>query len=433
MKKVLIITYYWPPSGGVGVHRCLKFTKYLRRFGWEPIVYVPENAQYPYFDDTNFKDIPENLTVIKQAILEPFGAFKLISGRKKEASLTNPVHVRDKKVPLIDDLAIWIRGNFFIPDARSLWIKPSVKFLTKYLKENPVDAILTDGPPHTNTYIACKLSQKLNIPWLADFQDPWTQVDYYKLLKLTRWADRKHREMEQEVFKTANKITIASPSWKTDIEKIGAKNVDVIFWGYDEDDFKFPVKSLDLKFTIVHAGMLGYDRNPEIFFGALKHLKDELEGFSQNLEIRLAGPVDFSVKKSLENNGLAENTIYLGTVKRPIVLQTIASAHIQLLPLNIADNAKGRIPGKLFENIRVQRPILCLGPTDSDVSGIIAETETGESFRYEDFNGIKKFIEKRYQLFLQGKNSVNASAYTQYSVENQTKKIAEYLNEIVKY
>lgn len=429
-KKVLVITYYWPPSGGVGVHRCLKFVKYLRQFGWEPVVFIPENAHYPYYDDTNFKDIPDNLTIIKQPITEPFRMFKLLSGRNKNQVMTNPVHVRDKKVPVIDNLAIWIRGNFFIPDARSLWIKPSVNILSGYLKENPVDAILTDGPPHTNTMIGCYLSQKLHIPWLADFQDPWTQVDYYKLLMLTPWADRKHRRLEQLVFKTAKKITIASPTWKIDLESIGAQNVDVIFWGYDEDDFSASKPEPDSDFSLVHAGMLGYDRNPATLFKVLAQLKSDIDGFAGKLVIKLAGPVDFSVIEQIKQSGLLENTTLSGTIQRPAVIDMISKAHIQLLPLNIAENAKGRIPGKLFENIRVERPVLCLGPNGSDVSKIIREVNAGRSYEYDDFEGIKNFVIERYQLFLQHKNEYKLNDFSQYSVKNQTGKIAQYLNQI---
>ncbi|MCD6367231.1 MAG: glycosyl transferase family 1, partial [Bacteroidales bacterium] len=236
MKKVLIISYYWPPAGGISVLRTLKFTKYLRKFGWEPIVYAPQNASYLYLDKNNFDDIPENIEIIRRKILEPFNLFRILTGRNKNDT-SNPVYATSRK-SFLDNFSIWLRGNFFIPDARCLWIKPSVKFLTGYLKENPADAILTDGPPHTNTVIGMRLAQKFNIPFLADFQDPWTQVDYYKMMKIGKRADKKHHRLEQEVFRVAKKITIASPTWAKDLEKIEAKNVDTIYYGYDEEDFK---------------------------------------------------------------------------------------------------------------------------------------------------------------------------------------------------
>ena len=332
-KRVLIITYYWPPSGGVGVHRCLKFAKYLRDFGWEPVVYTAENAHYPYFDDTNFVHIPEGITILKQPIWEPYNLFKLASGRKPSSAMNNPVHVRDKRT-WVDNLAIWIRGNFFIPDARKFWIKPSVKYLSKWLKNNHIDAVLSDGPPHTNTVIACRLSKKFNIPWLADYQDPWTQVDYYKLLKLIRCAHKKHVRMEQDAFNTAAKTTIASPTWKKDLESIGAQNVDVIFWGYDEQEFQAVKPNLDTKFSITHAGMLGFDRLPETFFKVLGDMKQEVEGFSENLSIQFPGMVDYSIVEELKKNNLFENSWLPGTISRTEAIERTFNSQVLFLPLN---------------------------------------------------------------------------------------------------
>ncbi|MGI6479115.1 MAG: glycosyl transferase family 1 [Salinivirgaceae bacterium] len=430
-KKVLIITYYWPPSGGVGVHRCLKFAKYLRDFGWEPVVYTAENAHYPYFDDTNFVHIPEGITILKQPIWEPYNMFKLASGRKPSSAMNNPVHVRDKRT-WVDNLAIWIRGNFFIPDARKFWIKPSVKYLSKWLKENHIDAILSDGPPHTNTVIACRLSKTFNIPWLADYQDPWTQVDYYKLLKLTRWAHKKHVRMEQEAFNTAAKTTIASPTWKKDLESIGAKNVDVIFWGYDEQEFQAVTSNLDAKFSITHAGMLGFDRLPETFFKVLGDMKKETESFSENLSIQFPGMVDYSIVEELRKNNLLENCWLPGTISRTDAIERTFNSQVLFLPLNKAENAQGRIPGKLFECLRARRPILVLGPNNSDVKKIVEQNFSGNSFEYDDYKGIRTFVENRYNLFLNNNNSVQSANIEQYSVKNQVGKVAEYLNEISK-
>ncbi len=430
MKKVLIISYYWPPSGAIGVHRCLKFAKYLRDFGWEPIVYTAENAQYPYFDESNFKHIPEGMEVLKGKIIEPFRIFKVLSGRKKSDVLYNPVQIRDKKQKFIDKAGIWVRGNFFIPDARFLWIKPSLRRLSNYLKNNKVDAILSDGPPHTNTVIACKLAKKFNIPWLADYQDPWTQVDYYKEFKIGKLADKKHRKLEQEAFRTASKTTIASPSWKKDLEAIGAKNVDVIFWGYDTDDFNGLKAQPKNEFIISHAGLLGFDRNPETFFKILKELKAENKEFAKKMKIILAGSVDFQVKETIEEAGLQENTEYLGSIARTNAIQLTLNSSILLLPLNKADNAKGRIPGKLFEQMYAKVPILCFGPENSDVKNILNQTKTGKSFEYDDYTGIKNFIINTFERFTANDIKNNPPDISEYHVKNQVSKIAAYLDEI---
>lgn len=411
------------------MHRCLKFAKYLRDFGWEPVVYVPENASYPYLDESNYKDVPEGITILKKPIREPFSLFKKLSGRKKTDS-ANPVYVRDKKHGLIDKLAIWIRGNWFIPDARALWIRPSVRFLKKYLKANPVDAILTDGPPHTNTVIGCRLSQATGIPWLADFQDPWTQVDYYSMLRIGKQADRKHRKLEQETFRTASKITIASPTWAKELEAIGAKNVDPVFWGYDEDDFPQPFPPANDTFSIVHAGLLGYDRRPDTLIKLLGKLKNENPEFGNLLRIKFAGNVDYAITSMIKNAGLDENYEAPGNIPRPKALDMTLRAQMLLLPLNLANNVKGRIPGKLFENLRAQKPILCLGPADSDVAKIIAETNAGTTCDYDDEVCLREFIEKRFELFKQGKNYISTENIKKYSVPNQVQKLAGFLDQI---
>ncbi|MDL2262058.1 glycosyl transferase family 1 [Bacteroidales bacterium OttesenSCG-928-I21] len=431
MKKVLIISYYWPPSGGIGVHRSLKFAKYLQDFDWKPIIYAPSNAQYEYCDETNYKDIPENITVIRRKIWEPFGIFKKISGRKKTDS-ANPVYLRERKPKNIDKLAIWVRGNLFIPDARKFWINPSVRYLKKYLKENPIDAIFSDGPPHTNTMIACKLSKATGVPWLMDFQDPWTQVDYYSMLKIGKRADKKHHKLEQKAFKTAKKTTIVSPTWKKDIENIGATNVDVIVWGYDEDDFPKKEIIFDEDFSIVHAGQLGFDRKPDTFIKVLGDLKKENPEFGQKLKIKFAGKVDYSIQELIETNNLTNNYLAFGNIPRPQALDITLKSHLLFLPLNKADNAKGRIPGKLFENMRSKRPIICLGPTDSDVANILNETNTGKTFEYDDYENIKNYVSSIFDKYLTNNNKVAVQNLEKYTVKNQTKLLADYLDKIKK-
>ncbi len=429
MKKVLIISYYWPPAGGISVLRTLKFVKYLRNFGWEPIVYAPSNAHYLYYDEKNFKDIPDNVKIIRRKIIEPFSLFKVLTGRKKDDT-SNPVYAKEKS-HFLDNLFIWIRGNFFIPDARCMWIKPSVKYLSKYLQNNPVDAILTDGPPHTNTVIGMRLAQKFNIPFLADFQDPWTQVDYYKLFKLTKIADKKHKKLEQEVFYTAKKITIASPTWARELEAIGAKDVDVIYYGYDEDAFKdIKPKNDNNSFTIFHGGILGNDRNPEMFFKVLKDLLKDNSILQKKLKIKFAGTIDINVKNEIEKNGLKDYFVDLGTLPRHEVLQLMVDSNLLLLPINKADNAKGRLPGKLYEYLRSFTPVLALGPKGSDVEKILKETKTGILCEYDDYdciyNFLKKILEEDINFLPQ------LEAIKSFDVKEQTKKIAGFLDEITK-
>ncbi|MCB0689021.1 MAG: glycosyltransferase [Saprospiraceae bacterium] len=431
LKKVLIISYHWPPSGNIAVLRCLKWTKYLREFGWEPIIYTAADAHYPNLDNSNHEDIPKGVQVIRRKIIEPYAFYKVLNNLPKNANVNNVFYVRPGKVGCMHHFSVWVRSNFFIPDARSWWIKPSVHFLLKYLDKNPVDAIISDGPPHTNTRIATELKKKLNIPWLADFQDPWTQADYFQKLSLTKWADQKHHRLEKEVFGLADKITIVSRHWKQKLEEIGAKNVSVIPWGYDPQDFEKSKHTQLPGFTITHLGTLGYDRNPQTFFRVLRKMGDQLKDFQAALKINLIGQIDVSVQKVIAEEGLLDATTIQDSVPRDQALEIMAQSPILLLLLNKQDNILGRVPGKLFEYLAVQRPILILGPPDSDAAEIIEKTGSGMIAAYDDTERIQKILIKFFEDFQSGVLKGNLNNHIEdFSVRNLTQQLATYLNDI---
>ncbi|MCU0387895.1 MAG: hypothetical protein MUE71_04755 [Chitinophagaceae bacterium] len=433
MKKVLIITYYWPPCGGIGVLRCLKFAKYLRQFGWEPVIFTAENAHYPSIDHSNNKDIPEGITILKQKIWEPYHIYKFITGQKADANVNNVFYASEKKPGILHNLSVWIRSNFFIPDARSLWIKPSVKFLLNYLKENPVDAIISNGPPHSNTRIATLVKKATGIPWLADFQDPWSQVDYFAMLKLTGWGRKKHLRMEQEVFRHANAISIVSPTWKGDLESIGAKNVQLLPWGFDAEDFEGLQPLQNPGFTITHTGILGSDRDPVELWEAINTFSKKQPGFLQELTLQLVGLVDTTVKESCEKWNLLTNVKLTGGVDRKTALAYTKGSSILLLVLNRQDNAEGRIPGKFFEYLASGRPIMAIGPENSDVARIMEESGAGYYCPFGKPEACLMAIEKLYDHY---NNSTLTGAkpeqISRYSNQFVTGKVAEILNSFQK-
>lgn len=431
MKKVLIITYYWPPSGGIGVLRCLKFAKYLRDFGWEPIIFTAEDAHYPSIDHSNNKDIPQGITILKQKITEPYHIYKVITGQKPDANVNNVFYASEKSKGTMHNLSVWIRSNFFIPDARALWINPSVKMLLTYLKKNPVDAIISNGPPHSNTRIATLLKKKTGIPWHADFQDPWSQVDYFSMLKLTRWGLKKHLKMEQEVFAYANSISIVSKSWAIDLEQIGAKNVKILPWGYDKNDFDGVEKMLFSGFSMVHAGILGNDRNPIELWEALHILQqDSPECFNQ-IQVHLYGLVDKTVSADIEQYRLTQTVKQPGSVSRNQAISAMMGSSVLLLLLNRQENAAGRIPGKFFEYLAAGRPILAIGPKESDIADLMAETSSGF---YVPFGDIKACLSALYQLLHHYKKDTLSGAeketIAQFSNKAITGKLAEILNNL---
>ncbi len=391
-KKVIIVTYYWPPAGGIGVLRCLKIAKYLLRHGWEPVIFTSSTKAYQFLDPNNNADVPAGIEVIRVSAFNPIAFFKRISGRKKEVPLIDIMATPAVRNRWIDGLGIWIRGNFFIPDARSLWIRPATRSIRKWLKTHRADAIFSDGPPHTNTVVANNIAEEFNLPWVADFQDPWTQVDYYGHMKIGPRADRIHRRLEQRVFGRADFITIASPTWASDLKAIGAQEVGVLYYGYDEEDFTDYAPQQTKQPVVFHGGLLGDDRYPAPLVEALSQLKQE--GFAplEDLKIKLAGGVSPNVVARISEAGFEKELTLLGMVSRDDVIREMAQAGFLLLPVNIASNCKGRIPGKLFEMMRSGKPILALGPIDGDVAHLLRITGTGETFAYDDVEGVKQFL-----------------------------------------
>jgi len=432
MKKVLIISYYWPPAGGIAVHRCLKFAKYLREFGWEPIICTAENPEYPVLDEGNFKDIPNGVKILRTKIWEPYNLFKFITGKKKEERIHN-VFIEEEKPGFGHKLGIWIRGNIFIPDARKLWIRPSVKFLSNYLKENPVDVLFTNGPPQSTHMIAYGVKKNLGISWHADFQDPWTQVDYFPQLMLNPISKKIHEKKEQLVFRWADKITICSYTWKNDLESIGAKDVGVIVWGYDEDDFTNITIPLSKKFTLSHFGSLGPDRNAKTLWKALSIIANENKQFANDLEIELVGFVGHAIVDEIKSLGLTGNLNLSDHISRKETLERMHCSQILLLILNDMLNVNGRLPGKLFEYLASRRPMLVIGPEESDASKIVHGVNAGYTC---DFNNLEKTIntvKDLYEKFRQNNLPSNKTDISQYSNRSLTGKLASYLNEITEH
>ena len=415
MKRVLIISYYWPPAGGISVIRPLKLAKYISEFGWEPIVCTAENPHFPFEDENAAKDIPKNLEVLKVPIVEPYEIYKKLTGQKHKSALADVIQNAPKR-SFLHNLSVWIRGNFFIPDARCLWIKPVVNELTKYLKENPVDAIITTGPPHSVNRIGYLLNEKLQIPWLADLQDPWTQVDYYKHFKISKWAHRRHRKMENQIFDNADLITIVSNSWKTDLESIGASNVEVVPLGYDTTDFSENIK-LDSNFTLTHLGLLGEDRNPTILIEVIADLCKLDSNFSKYFRLQLVGKVNDRLKNLVKKLDLSEQVSFIGQVNRDEALEIMQASQLLLLLLNKAENVGGRIPGKVFEYFGSRRPVLSLGPNNTDIEKMLSESGAGENIDYSDKSQLKIYLLNQLNRFLN--EGIN---YTSNSVKKFTHK-----------
>ena len=425
MKKVLIITYYWPPSGGGGVMRWLKMQKYLPELGWQPVIYTPKNPDASVVDESLTDEIHPETIIIKTPIWEPYEGFRKLTGKKKgekfKAGYISEASSGDWK----SKLSVFIRGNFLIPDPRKFWIKPSVKFLTNYLKENPVDLIISTGPPHSMHLIALGLKKQFDIPWIADFRDPWTDIDFYDKLRLTNWADKKHRKLELKVLEKADHVVTVSPNCAKDLSKIPGKKVEVIHNGFDPEDFKDITISPENTFTIAHFGAFNRDRNPAALWKVLGELATKNEMFKEKLQIRLIGQTDDSVIHAIEKNGLKEKLVQTDHLPHKKGLEELAKSQVLLLPINDAPNARGILPGKMYEYMALKRPILAIGPPDSDFAEILSEAKAGVALNFDDSSGMKMVLENYFKLFNEGKLQIESAAIEKFSRKNLAQKFID--------
>ena len=426
-KKILIITYYWPPAGGPGVQRWLKFVKYLPDFGIQPIVYVPENPTYPIVDEKLVKEVSDKAIILKHTIFEPYQLASLFS-KNKTKKISSGIIPNQKKQSFLDKTFLWIRGNLFIPDARVFWVKPSVAFLEKYIVENTIDTIVTSGPPHSLHLIGLELKQKLNLKWFADFRDPWTTIGYHKSLRLSRFAAKKHKTLERQVLNTADTIIVTSKTTKTEFEAITSKPISVITNGYDTEEVG--KQTLDLKFSLAHIGSFLSERNPLILWESLVELITEIPDFKSHLEIKLIGAVSQEVLETIQQFGL---NVYLNNLGYVSHVEAIAhqrkSQVLLLVEINSVDT-KSIIPGKLFEYMVSNRPIIAIGPKDSDFAEIITNTNTGVFFDYSEKLKLKRVILDFYNQFLEGKLQSNGVGLQNYSRRNLTRNLVELLNKM---
>lgn len=422
--KVLIITYYWPPAGGPGVQRWLKFVKYLPDFGIEPVVYIPENPTYPLIDEGLLAEVNPNATIIRQKITEPY-AFASVFSKGSTKKISSGIIPNKKKQSFIQRMLLWMRGNLFIPDARVLWVKPSVKYLSKYISENKIDTIISTGPPHSLHLIGLKLKESMDIKWLADFRDPWTTIGYHKELKLSASAEKKHKALERQVLTTADTIIVTSPTTKREFEAFTNKPIHVITNGYDIE--KAPKQPMDEKFTLAHIGSFLSERNPAILWEVLAELVNENADFRSAFQLKLIGAVSREVLDSITAAKLKGYVNNLGYVPHENAIVEQRRSQVLLLVEIDRDDTRCIIPGKLFEYMVSERPIVAIGPEGADFAGIIKSTNTGVFVTYIEKELLKKAIFGYFEDYKKGNLKSYPIELQQYSRKNLTGELVSVL------
>ena len=437
MKRVLIISYYWPPTGGSGVQRWVKFAKYLPAEGWQPVIYTPENPEQLAVDASLEAEVPTEAEVIRRRIVEPYEMYKKLlrkSGHSKEAVEVNPVNAQNKS--FMQKFAMWIRGNFFRPDPRCLWIRPSVKFLKKYLKEHPVDLIVSTGPPQSMHLIGRKLAAETGLPWIADFRDPWTKIFYFKHLSMTLATQKWHHKMEKKVLDDATAVVAVSPLVQQDFQAMTQTPVELITNGFDECDFAAE-KCIEAaggagrEFVITHTGLFAADGNPTVLWDVLAEKCNKDSQFKKLLKIRLIGKTDEQILKAIKDAGLDQNLEDMGYQPHAVAVEQQRKASLLILPLRKEPEYKAVLPGKLFEYLASWRPVLGIGQTDGAMSMILNNTKTGMVLDWEDRTSIGKFIDICWDKHLAGTLMVEDADISQFTRRNLTRRMAQLFDKLI--
>ena len=414
MKRVLVVTYYWPPSGGSGVQRWVKFAKYLPQEGWQPVIYTPENPEYTAIDHTLEAEVPHTVEIIRRPITEPYNLYRRLMGKGASTDMR---------------LSLWIRGNLFVPDPRVGWAKPSVRFLEKYLAEHPVDVIVTTGPPHSMHLIGQRLHKELGLPWIPDFRDPWSRMYYLKHLPMSARTWRRLRSMEQSVLDDCSTVLAVTPLVQEEFQAQTKTPVAMITNGYDGGDFEQAVEP-DGFFNVVHTGLFAADGNPLNLWKALGIKAWADADFKAALRLRLVGKVDREVYDAIAEAGLKDNVIDLGYRDHLTAVREQLAATVLVLPLRNDPEYRPILPGKLFEYLASRRPVLGIGQEDGAMARVLADTGAGVTAGWENLEAMRDFIDKAWEQFKAGGVPPVQGDIDRFSRRSLTRELAALLERV---
>lgn len=388
-------------------------------------VVIPENPDYPNTDDSLESETPTGITLIKVPINEPTRFLKKFFGAKTKKLQRGFIK---KKPGLLEKVLLWIRGNYFIPDARVSWVHHVVKELRDNSAFAKAKTLITTGPPHSVHLIGLLIKKHeslSHIQWIADFRDPWTTIGYHKSLKLTKSSAAEHLRLEKKVLNTADQIITTSPSTKAEFESKTNKLVTVITNGFDLKTNATPQPPG--KFTMSHIGTLLADRDPKHLWNTLSSIVEENEDFAADFQLQLAGNVSENVLQSIKEAGLETYLQTFGYVSHDKALELMYSSQVLVLIEIDELNTRAILPGKLFEYLASRRPIIAIGPAGSDIEKIIEDTNAGCYFTYEGYS-LKSQLLKAYSLYKEGEligNSEDISSYHRKQLTTQLVKLLD--------
>ena len=423
-KNVLILTYYWPPAGGPGVQRPLKFAKYLPLYGWNPIILTVANGEYPARDETFLKDIPDDLFVVKTASIEPFTIYRKFTGQRSDETISTFVLTENQGKNFRKRLASAFRGNLFIPDARIGWKPFAVREGCKALKTLNIDLLFSTAPPMTTHLIAKRITTRTSIPWVADFRDPWTDVFYYHTLKRSRLSQYIDKRLESSVLSAADAVVTVSPTIKSLFENKANNSYFVIPNGFDEDDFNIDPLPDDGFVHIIHAGHLAVNQNPVGLWCALRELVEE-EKFNTRLRIDFYGSIHTTVKTALIEHNLQPWVTYHDYVSHDDLVAAMKRAALLFFCVPDTSYSKGIPTSKLFDYMGTGVPVLGIGPKDGDAASILNRTGSGSMIAPDDVPSMVSFIKTSVS------QGITPSHHTRdYTREHLTKTLASVFDRL---
>ena len=423
MKKVLIITYYWPPSGGSGVQRWLKFVKYFRDFGIEPIVLTvtPEFAALPNIDESLEHEIPAGIEVHKTRAKSPFGFYKKI----KKGAVPNSGFAGEGKANLFDNLFRFIRGNFFIPDARIGWNKFALEKARELIHLHAIDTVITSSPPHSTQLIGLQLKKEFKLKWLADLRDPWTEIYYNKLLFRTNWAKKIDYRHEQACLQNADTLIVVSEDIKRRFGKARESILEkthVIPNGFDEEDFSGEQIKNDAGIKYIsYVGNLGLQYPIEEFLKTFS----EFVKVDEQWRIRFVGNVSDVLTTEIQKLGLEKWVEFTPYVEHKKAVEYMINSDLLLLIIPNTENNKGILTGKLFEYIATGNPIIYIGPEDGDALEILKGNTVYIALNSKEKEAVIDFILNSSSNQLE----VNPSSKNTFSRRNLTGEVAKLILE----
>lgn len=428
MKKILFVVYNFPPAAGAATQRILKFLKYLNKFGYRTFVLTVNKVDYPDLDFTLIEKIPSETKVIQTKYWTPFGIYRKITGRKADEKI--PVaFIKDNHKSFAERISVFLRLNVFLPDAKIGWLPFALKAGKELIEKEKIDVVISSGPPHTTHLIAKSLKKKTKIKWIADFRDPWTDIDYYSGMKRTKLAEWIDSRLERSVLKNADYIVAASEGYLNIIKSKGIKNnYEVLTNGFDPEDFQnIELRELK-KFIVTYTGNMPITRNPENLWNALEELVSENQFFAENFEFHFAGVMDDEIRTKIRELNFYSNFIDYGYLNHKSVLDLTFNSHLLIMIVNRVATSKEILPGKIFEYIASGNFILVIGPEDGVSAKLIDYVGQGVAANYDDKEKIKKTISELFEKWKEGKlKKIYSEKKNEFTREEITRKLVKII------